>query len=261
MTNAALNGFLTRTAACEGYDISDRSIGRYLKRAMLKRDEVFLKHFKLATLDDQVIEGTKVDLPLIAQLTDQGRVPTWYVSSEWLQRNFGRRGDPHERHDEVEERPTREVESREVTAPTDSKDEIIALLKKQVEALELDKEKLEQEKKEMREDTRETRKLMNQMQQLMAHMQTRLLPEATESRSRRQTGSALVVQATADEREEGSAAAEAEPHARQEPTKASASKPRRSKPRATQKHTPSQPANAESLWKRNILDFIPFRRK
>jgi CRISPR-associated protein Csx17 len=231
MANAALNGFLTRTDACESYDISDRSIGRYLKRAMLKRDEQFLRHFKLATFDDQVIEGTTVDLPLIAQLTDQGRVPTWYVSSEWLQRNFEPRADQRVRDVRIPEQPTNPGESRGDADFTNSRDEVIALLKKQIEALELDKEKLEQEKREMREDARETRNLMNQMQQLMAHMQTRLLPESTERRSRPDTESTLVIPSTETGRKEAGASTVAETSTRQESTKSVTTKRRRPKPR------------------------------
>ena len=79
---------ITRKEAEDRFDISDRTLGRYLKKAMLKRDAEFLKHFKLVMLDGEEIEGPTVTLELIDDLQSQSRVPTWMISIDWLEKTF-----------------------------------------------------------------------------------------------------------------------------------------------------------------------------
>ena len=76
MTNAVLEGFITRKLAAEPFDISDRSLGRYLKKAMIRGDAAFLSHFQLRTLDEETIDGANVTLEFIDQLQAEGRVPS-----------------------------------------------------------------------------------------------------------------------------------------------------------------------------------------
>jgi len=238
MANATLKAFVTRKEACENHDVSDRSLGRYLKKAMLKNDDAFLANFKLVTIDGDIIEGSEVTIELINKLQDEARVPTWLVSSDWLARKFPFRNvsatpNPPEKNTEIETQPER----RGLVDDRDHQDELIQLLKEQVQSLDADKTRLEEEKKEMRIDARETRNLMNQMQQLMGHMQDRLLPEKTTTQSS--------VTPTAD------------PEIVATPTPGT-TKPRPARTRKTKKAT-RRPKQKTSIWKRDVRELLSLR--
>ena len=263
MDQDSLDGFITRKQACEQFDISDRSIGRYLKKAMQKNDAAFLNQFRLITLDDEIIAGPNVSFEVIERLQAEGRVPTWYVSQAWMQRKFTSRNgtaadDTVELHTTVEPKSEPLPSGEETVGRQDSKDEIILLLREQVNGLQEDKRKWEEEKREMREDSRETRKLMNQMQQLMGHMQDRLLPEKTTSRSAEPSEPATdaeVVDATklTPQKEKGGSRRTRSTSQRRKLKKGSGTSSKKKRSTSTK--------TATSIWQRDVKDLFPFRKQ
>lgn len=259
METSPLKGFVTRMVACERFDVSDRSIGRYLKRAMTRGDAAFLRHFKLATLDNEIIDGPKVSLELISDLQAQKRVPTWYVSSDWLQQNFDSRDNATQVavDDEHAEAHATERENRGDAVPDDWKDQIIAILKAQLSALEIDKQRLEDEKKEMRQDARETREFMNRMQQLMVHMQDRLLPEKTGSNvPTNNVANVQPVEVDHSQPEKGTRSDE-------QPTRRKSAQPRSPQRRTPTPTTrpPRKRLKSSSIWQRDVREILSLLRK
>lgn len=260
MDQDSLDGFITRKQACEQFDISDRSIGRYLKKAMQKNDAAFLNHFRLITLDDEIIAGPNVSFEVLERLQAEGRVPTWLVSQAWMQQQFALRNGAtaDELADPIgNDKPKSEQipGGQETGESQDSQEAVIRLLREQVTGLQEDKRKLEEEKREMREDSRETRKLMNHMQQLMGHMQDRLLPEKTTSHSAEPSGSVADAEVVDTE--------EPTPQKGQGGSRRKRSTSQRSKSKKgssgsnKKKRSPSK--TATSIWRRDVKDLLPFR--
>ena len=94
MEHPEIPGFVTKAVACERYDVSDRTLGRQIKKAMMRKDEEVLENWKLVTVDSQIIPGSDVTFQLIDDLQNQALIPTWNIATKWLLKEFGEDAGP-----------------------------------------------------------------------------------------------------------------------------------------------------------------------
>ncbi len=93
MDTSPIPGFITRKQAAESCQRAERTLQRYWSKAIEMEDFNILRHLKLHTEDEQVIEGPDVTKARIEQLKKEGRNPTWFVEADWVAKKYGPRTD------------------------------------------------------------------------------------------------------------------------------------------------------------------------
>jgi len=97
MDTSPIPGYITRKQAAERSQLAERTLQRYWSKAITMEDFNILRHLKLHTEDEQVIEGPDVTKERIEQLKKEGRNPTWFVEADWVAEKYGPRTDDVEK--------------------------------------------------------------------------------------------------------------------------------------------------------------------
>ena len=92
-----LGGFVKVTDAGREYKTSRSTLDRRREAARLGGNAKLHRVFRLRTKDGEVFDQPSKGQ--VAQLTKDGRVPEWFVSRNWLAKEFGKRAD--ERNEET----------------------------------------------------------------------------------------------------------------------------------------------------------------
>jgi hypothetical protein len=106
MDTSPILGFITRKQAAERCQRAERTLQRYWSKAIELEDFNILRHLKLHTEDEQVIEGPDVTKERIEQLKKEGRNPTWFVEADWVEEKYGPRTDEPEKETPEKVLPT-----------------------------------------------------------------------------------------------------------------------------------------------------------
>jgi hypothetical protein len=178
MPSTPIAGFITKSEAAEQYQRSHRQLSRDLSDAMKLQDSKVLEHCRLHTEDGRVIEGMGVTPEIIDQLCVDGKNPTWYLRTTFLEKQYGRRGGTRR---QVSASPdTTDAEKGSATAPRAGLEQI---LRDRIHDLERDKKDLKEELKiknnqiaERVQLEKQTNELVRNLHTLMADLQRRLLP-------------------------------------------------------------------------------------
>jgi hypothetical protein len=86
-------GFLTRPEAAKVFNRSRRALERDLDLALSMQDLNVLEHWCLATKDGEIRCASKVDTDEVKQLVTDGMTPAWCIDENWLEREYGRKGE------------------------------------------------------------------------------------------------------------------------------------------------------------------------
>jgi len=192
MPSTPIAGFITKSDAAEQYQRSHRQLSRDLSDAMKVQVPRVLENCRLHTEDGKDIEGMGVTPEIIDQLCVEGKNPTWYLRTSWLEKTYGRRGGPRRRSQKRSDVFTGDAGEGSDTA---SRPELVHVLRERIQGLERDKEDLRDEMKIKNQQIadrvdreKETNALIRDLHTLMADLQRRLLlpthgrlPQSTES--------------------------------------------------------------------------------
>lgn len=185
MPSTPIAGFVTKIEAAEQYQRSHRQLTRDLSDAMKAQNSKVLDNARLHTEDGTIIEGMGITPEIIDQLCIEGKNPTWYLRSTWLEKAYGRRGGTGH-HDRA--RPDAIVTDGEQGSVTPSRPGLEEILRERIRDLERDKDDLREEMKiknqqiaDRVERERETNALIRDLHTLMADLQRRLLPPPAET--------------------------------------------------------------------------------
>src|ERR1051325_11737028 len=85
----AVPGFVRITEVRGEYKTSRKTVERRRDRARETGDSQLYRLFKLRTKDGEVFVEPTLDQ--VHRLRDEGRIPEWFVSRNWLDKEFGRR--------------------------------------------------------------------------------------------------------------------------------------------------------------------------
>lgn len=180
MPSTPIAGFITKSEAAEQYQRSHRQLSRDLSVAMKVQDPKLLEHCRLHTEDGRVIEGMGVTPEVIDQLCVDGKNPTWYLRTAFLEKQFGRRGGTRRNVSASPDATVADAEKGSATAPRAGLDQI---LRDRIHDLERDKKDLKEELKiknqqiaERVQLEKQTNELVRNLHTLMADLQQRLLP-------------------------------------------------------------------------------------
>jgi hypothetical protein len=183
MPSTPIAGFITKSEAAEQYQRSRRQLSRDLSDAMKLQDPKVLEHCRLHTEDGRVIEGMGVTPEIIDQLCVDGKNPTWYLRTTFLEKQYGRRGGTRRQVSASPDTTVADAEKGSATAPRAALEQI---LRDRIHDLERDKKDLKEELRiknnqiaERVQLEKQTNELVRNLHTLMADLQRRLLPPPT----------------------------------------------------------------------------------
>lgn len=88
MADKLPDGFLSKPEALDKHRKPERTFQRRLAKALMIRDEGFLRHFYLVTSDGEVRKGTDVEEGEVEKLKGKGLYPVWHVEEEWFANDY-----------------------------------------------------------------------------------------------------------------------------------------------------------------------------
>ncbi len=193
MPSTPIAGFITKIEAAEQYQRSHRQLSRDLSDAMKLQNPKVLENCRLHTEDGRLVAGMGVTPETIDQLCIQGKNPTWYLSTTWLEKKYGRR-DNASRSERP--RPDTDITGEVKTSTTESRPALEQILRDRIHDLERDKKDLKEELKiknqqiaERVQLEKQTNELVRNLHTLMADLQGRLLPAPSQRSDHLPTGS------------------------------------------------------------------------
>ena len=190
MSSTPVPGFITKNETAQLFQRSHRQLTRDLADAMKIQNAKVLDNCRLHTQDGETREGIGVTAELLDELRLAGKNPVWYLRVTWLEKTYGRRGNP-QRREQIPAAGFGAV-GDEGSDVVSSRPDMVHVLRERIRGLELDKQDLRDEMKiknqqmaERVEREKETNALIRDLHTLMADLQRRLPPPPTQRHRRK----------------------------------------------------------------------------